>query len=275
MRTRNRYATSISSFSRFLDGGDVAFSGLDSVLMQGYEDFLKSNGLSRNTTSFYMRNLRAIYNRAVEQGLAEPRNLFRNVYTGIDKTVKRALTLKDIRKIKDMDLSGEPRMAFARDVFMFSFYTRGMSFIDIAFLRKKDLQNGILSYRRRKTGQLLFVKWEKHMQEIAGRYGADGSPYLLPLIADSGKDERRQYENSAHSVNRNLKKIGEALGLHIPLTMYVARHSWASIAKSERLPLSVISEALGHDSEATTRIYLALLDTSAVDKANNTILKKL
>lgn len=166
-------------------------------------------------------------------------------------------------------------MDFARDIFMFSFYTRGMSFIDMAFLQKKDLRNGVLSYRRRKTGQLLTIKWEKPMQDIIGKYDTSGTPYLLPLITDSIKDSRTQYKNQAHRVNRNLKKIGELLGLATPLTSYVARHGWASIAKSKNIPVATISEAMGHDSETTTRIYLASLDTSVVDKANSLILKSL
>ena len=113
------------------------------------------------------------------------------------------------------------------------------------------------------------------MQELIDKYDTTGSPYLLPIIKSNGKDERRQYKSEAHRINRNLKKIGEQLGLAIPLTTYVARHGWASIAKSKNIPIATISEAMGHDSETTTRIYLASLDTSAVDKANRLILKSL
>ena len=166
-------------------------------------------------------------------------------------------------------------MDYARDMFMFSFYTRGMSFVDMAYLKKKDLQNGVLTYRRQKTHQLLFIKWEKPMQEIVDKYDTSGSPYLLPIIRNVGKDDWRQYKNAAHLVNSKLKKIGVQLGLNVPLTTYVARHGWASIAKSKNIPISTISEAMGHDSENTTRIYLASLDTSVVDKANSIILKSI
>jgi Phage integrase family. len=155
---------------------------------------------------------------------------------------------------------------------MFSFYTRGMSFVDMAFLKKKDLQNGILTYRRKKTGQQLFIKWEKPMQELIDKYNTSETSYLLPIIQNNGVDEWHQYQNEAHRINRNLKHIGKQIGLGIPLTTYVARHAWASIAQSKNVSLPVISEALGHDSEQTTRIYLASLDTSIVDKANSLIL---
>ena len=98
---------------------------------------------------------------------------------------------------------------------------------------------------------------------------------MLPIIKNIGDDERRQYRTEAHRINRNLRKIGEQIGLVIPLTTYVARHGWASIAKSKNIPIATISEAMGHDSESTTRIYLASLDTASVDKANSLILKSL
>lgn len=274
-RTAETYMTTLNSFIRFRKGKDVLLEEVDSSLMMKYESFLKSTGICPNTTSYYMRNLRAIYNRAVEKDLTVQRSPFKYVYTGIDKTVKRAIPLEEIRRLRELDLTKSPSLAYARDIFMFSFYTRGMSFIDMAFLRKKDLQNGILSYRRQKTGQQLFIKWEKPMQEIINKYDTQGSPYLLPIIRDMEVDGRKQYKKTACLVNLKLKRLGMQLGLSIPLTTYVARHAWASIAKSKNISLSVISEAMGHDSENTTRIYLASLDASLVDKANSLILKSL
>lgn len=276
IRTSETYSTTLSSFKRFRNNRDLSLTDIDSELMMAYEAYLRNNEVIPNTSSFYMRNLRAIYNRAVEKGLAIQRFPFKHVYTGVDKTVKRAVPLKVVKQLKDMDLSINPSLNFARDMFLFSFYTRGMSFIDIAYLRKKDLQNGILSYRRRKTGQKLLIKWEKCMQDIVDKYETSDSVYLLPIIKPSCSiEERKQYINASHSINSYLKVIGQKLGLSVPLTLYVARHAWASIAKSKNIPLSVISEGMGHDSEFTTRIYLASLDTMAIDKANRIILKSL
>lgn len=275
-RTAERYTTVLNSFKRFMaERDDIPLDRVDSALMVEYETFLKSGGICPNSISFYMRGLRAVYNRAVEKELTVQRNPFRHVYTGIDKTVKRAVPAKVIRQIRDLDLTPDPAMDLARDLFMFSFYTRGMSFIDMAFLKKSDLKNGILSYRRQKTGQQLFIRWEKPMQEIVDKYDTTGTPYLLPVIRDTTKDARRQYKNAEHLTNGRLKRIGKRLGLEIPLTTYVARHGWASIAKSKNIPVATISEAMGHDSEKTTRIYLASLDTSVVDKANNLVIKSL
>lgn len=271
-RTAETYTTALNSFLRFRGERDLLFEEVDSNLMVEYETFLKGINVCPNSSSFYMRNLRAIYNRAVERELTVQRYPFKHVYTGVDKTVKRAVPLKVIRRIRDLDLTLSPVLDYARDLFMFSFYTRGMAFVDMAYLKKKDLQNGVLVYRRQKTGQQLFIKWEKPMQEIVGKYDTSATPYLLPIIRDMDTDARKQYKNAAHLVNDKLKKIGRQLGLAIPLTSYVARHAWASIAKSKNIPISTISEAMGHDSENTTRIYLASLDTSVVDKANSLIL---
>lgn len=272
IRTSETYMAALRSFSGFMNDKAVLFDQLNADLIAEYEAYLKGRGNSPNTVSFYMRILKAVYNRAVEDGLTEQQYPFKSVYTGVEKTMKRALSLNDIRRIKGVDLSLKPSLDYARDMFLFCFYTRGMSFIDMAYLRKKDLQNGTLSYRRRKTGQQLFIKWEKCMQDILDKYPINETEYLLPIITKQDEDYRKQYANKLHHVNYLLKKIGKLLDLPIPLTMYVGRHSWASIAKSRNVPVSVISEGMGHDSENTTQIYLASLDTTVVDKANKKIL---
>ncbi len=274
-RIAESYSSTLCSFKRFREDNDVIIKNMDSDMMIEYEAYLKSIGLRPNTISYYMRNLRAVYNRAVDKELTIQRFPFRHVYTGVEKTMKRAVPLNIIKKLKAMDLSKYPHQDFARDMFLFSFYTRGMSFVDMAYLKKKDLSGGTLSYRRRKTNQQLFIRWEKCMQDIVDKYDTDDSIRMLPIINSHETDERKRYLYSAHNVNRNLKIIGGKMGLSRPLTMYVARHAWASIAKSKNVPLSVISEGMGHDSETTTRIYLASLDNMAIDKANSMILKLL
>lgn len=275
-RTSEIYTSSLNSFIRFrATAGDVTFEEMDSLMMMEYEAYLKQNGKCPNTISFYMRNLRALYNRALEEGLVENRNPFRHVNTGVEKTVKRAVSSEVIGKIKTLDLDCYPALGLARDLFLLCFYLRGMSFVDLVFLRKKDLQNGVLVYRRHKTGQQLCIKWEQPMQDIVRKYTDSDSPYLLPVIRVPGEGERRQYLNASHLMNKRLKKIGMMVGCPIKLTFYVSRHSWASIAKSQNVPVPVISEALGHDSEGTTRIYLALLDSSVVDKANSMVIQSI
>lgn len=275
-RASEIYTSSLNSFIRFRgEAGDVSLEEMDAVMMMEYEAYLKRNGKCPNTVSFYLRNLRTLYNRASEEGLVENRNPFRHVHTGVEKTVKRAISSEVVGRIKNLDLDLCPALGFARDLFLLCFYLRGMSFVDLAFLKKKDLQNGVLVYRRHKTEQQLCIKWERPMQDIVRKYADPDSPYLLPVIKVPGEEERRQYLNASHLMNKRLKKIGRMVGCPITLTFYVSRHSWASIAQSQNVPLPVISEALGHDSEDTTRIYLALLDSSAVDNANSKVIKSI
>lgn len=273
LKTAKRFRDTIASFSKYTDNRDISWHDFNSTLISGYEQFLLGRGLCRNSTSFYMRNLRSIANHAIEHDYTMPRNPFSHVYTGIDKTVKRAIPLRTLCRIRDADLSAWPSLEFARNAFMFSFYTRGMSFVDMAFLRKTDVSNGIIVYRRRKTRQLIRVKIEAQTRRIIQAMGESPSSRLLPIIGSDTDDPERQYLNAYHRVNRNLKKLGKMLGMETKLTMYVARHTWASIARSSNIPIAIISEAMGHDSESTTRIYLSTLDTSSVDRANSKILK--
>lgn len=275
VRSSETYRSMLNSFTCFRKGVDLTFDMMDGMLMELYEAWMRKCGLTRNSTSFYMRILRTNYKLAVEKGLTPDRHPFRNVYCGIDKTVKRSLPFSEIKKISALDLSRKPSMDFARDMFMFSFCTRGMSFIDMAYLKKADLNNGCLAYRRKKTGQLMMIEWTKQMQDIIDKYKSDGTSYLLPIITREDGSERRQYQNQMRKINRLLKDIANRAGLLFSLSMYYARHSWATIARGRDVPLAVISEGLGHDSETTTQIYLDSIKSSEVDKVNRMILEGL
>lgn len=284
-RTSETYAAALSSFRSFLrcyyrhnpvtGSDDIMLDCISAEIMEAYEAWHRHRGNTPNTISFYTRILRAVYNRAVEDDIIADKKPFRRVYTGIDKTVKRAIPLDAVRRLRNLDLSLSRPLDFARDMFMMSFYLRGISFIDLAFLKKSDLRNGILSYRRRKTGQKLTIRWTAEMQELLEKYDETPTEYLMPIITSHGIKPRCTYRNKGYSINHNLKTIAGMIGIDIPLTLYVARHSWASAAKSKGIPLSVISEGMGHDSEATTRIYLASLEGSVVDRANSIILSSL
>ena len=119
-RTSETYRCTLKSFMQFRENKDVLLGDIDSDLMLMYEAYLRNKGLTKNSTSFYMRILRAVYNRAVEKDLTTNRNPFKHVYTGIDKTIKRAIPLKAIKQIKNLNLSLQPSLDFARDMFLFS-----------------------------------------------------------------------------------------------------------------------------------------------------------
>lgn len=273
IRTAETYTATLQSFSRFRRGRDLMLDEITPDIIQAYEAYLRVRGAVPNTTSFYMRILRAVYNRAVESEAIEQRNPFRQVYTGTERTVKRAIPIAAISRIKNLELPRGSKMDFARDMFMLSFYLRGMSFVDMAFLRKKDRADNHVTYRRRKTGQRLDIAWTKEMQSIVEKYPPNPTQYLLPILTNPLSDERIAYRNRASCINRQLKTIARMTNLKIPLTLYCARHSWASAARTKGIPVSIISEGMGHDSEATTQIYLASLETSVIDRANALIIR--
>lgn len=273
--TAKNYHAALGSFKRFRGDEDITLEAIDQVVMEDYQEYLKSTGLSSNSISFYMRILRAVYNRAVEQELTKDCKPFRMVFTGTEKTLKRAISINDIKRIKNLDLSLKPNIEFARDIFLFLFFCRGMSFIDAAFLRKTDVRNGVLTYRRHKTNQVLRIKIINPIKELIDRYSDKSSPYLLPIIDRSGADERKQYETALRRINNTLKIIADMVKLPVALTTYVSRHSWATIAKSKNVPVNVISDALGHESIATTQIYLASIDADVIDRVNELIVEDL
>lgn len=274
-RTAETYRSALLSFMRYRCGTDLRLDMLSSEILGDYEAWMRARGLVPNTTSFYMRILRALYNHAVDLGLIEQREPFRRIYTGIDKTVHRALPLQAIRRLRILDLSADRKADYARDMFLLSFYLRGMSFVDMAFLKKTDLSGGRVTYRRRKTGQLISVAWAKEMQTILDKYPRNPTPYLLPIITRPGASAIRSYRNRGYNINRNLKRLAGKAGVDMPLTLYCARHSWASLARASGIPVRVISEGMGHKSESTTQIYLASIDNSSVDRANAKVIRML
>lgn len=275
--TAKTYRDALNSFIRFRQGEDMAPDALDKETIAQYEAWLRSCGLKRNSSSCYLRSLRTLYRKAVEMGLTTDKGIFRHVFTGFAKTAKRAIPLESVRNIRLLCLPSHSPLAFARDMFILSIYLQGMAFVDLAYLRKSDIRNGVLQYNRKKTRQSLSIGWEPSMQAIVEEYAhlTVGSPYLLPIITRTDGTERRQYEKAEHNVNRNLKKIGRMAGLCIPLMTYVARHTWASTMRDMGYDLSIVSTGLGHENLKTTQIYLSSIDTMAVTKANKKMIDKI
>lgn len=273
---KNRNAT-LNSLSEYLGEEDVPFSDLDELLLSDYEEWLKGKGVKRNASSFYMRNLRSVYNKAVKQGHVRQAEPFKNVYTGIDKTSKRAVDEQVVADLKALNLSGMPWLELARDFFLFSYCTRGMSFVDMAYLQYGNIANGIIRYVRKKTGQQISVRIEPGVLDIMERYRKDAhADYVFPIIhSGNEKDAYRQYQNKLRYYNKQLKKLSELLGDGVSLTSYVSRHSWASTAHKHNVPIAVISDGMGHSSEKTTQIYLASIDEEVIDSANAEIVASL
>jgi len=295
-RTARAYRTTSRGLAHFA-GKSSRFTLTDirPSLLKDFQEDMVEKGKTLNTVSFYMRNLRAIYNRAIRESLVEsPRkNPFEGVYTGVEQTKKRALSKEDMTLLSRDLLSVENKekenpknaeaLSIAQRLFLFSFHARGMSFVDVAFLKKSDIRNNILTYRRRKTGQQLEMTVSPEMHRIINSFrdNTNHSPYLFPIIRKPGQNEYRQYETGLKRQNIWLKKLSSHCQLsivHYPLEItaaslstHVARHTWASLAKELNFPLAVISEGLGHTSEKTTSIYLSSFDRTVLDSMNRRI----
>ncbi len=272
--TAKNYEKTISSFGEFLGDVRLPLSALTEQVITDYNTFLVQRGLVRNSVSFYMRVLRAIYNKAVRQKLIEQQHPFTEVYTGIDRTRKRAVSESIIAQLHRLELEAETPLAFCRDLFIFSYCTRGMAFVDIAYLKKNNLQNGIICYARRKTGQLLSIRIEPSIQRIIDRYTESDSPYVFPILNSLDASEAyREYQTALNTHNRLLGRLSEILGCGCKLTSYTSRHSWATAARNHNVPISVISQGMGHTSEQTTQIYLTMLENSVIDDANKGLIE--
>lgn len=273
LRTAETYQSTLNSFSQYLDGRDLCMDRLNGDTMQGYEAWLRHKGLTMNTIAFYIKRLRACYNKGLRKRLFANRHPFENVFTGKVETRKRALPMRTLKRIMKYEAADEHEQ-LARDLFIFSFMTRGMSFVDIALLRKRDVKDGNLIYNRKKTGQQLEIEMTKEIMEIVNRHPSQND-YLLPIITHQGGNERNQLRYVQMWVNESLKNIGRKLSPSLHLTMYCARHSWATIARDMNVPMAVISRGLGHTNEKTTMIYLKSIDTGVVSRANKGIIKAL
>ena len=273
--TARNYTRARNSFSSFLKGHDVSFRRMDENLILDYNNWLGQRGVVKNTISFYMRILRAIYNKAAKDRLTKQNFPFRNVYTGIDKTRKRALDEKEVKRIMELDLKDSPSLTLSRDIFLFSYCMRGMSFVDIAFLRRQNFDGSYITYRRQKTGQCLTVRVEPCIARIIKRYSdlSESTPYIFPIISSCDPEEAyRQYQTALGYHNRKLKALARRANVNLPLSSYWARHTWATVARNHNIPVSVIGAAMGHSSEKTTMIYLAALENSVIDKANRVVI---
>lgn len=284
LESSRRYGTALNykrakrSLEIFLEGSRLTFKKITPAFIDCYEEYLMGRGMVKNSISFHLRILRAVYNKGVKQGFAMQRYPFQEAYTGIDKTRKRHIDSRIIKSLASLELTPFSRLSQARDMFLFSFYTRGMAFVDMSYLKKSDIFQKEIIYVRKKSKSLLKVKIEKPIRQLIERYMAlnPESTYLFPILkGGSPSENHKTYLRELSLYNHQLKKLSKMLGLGETLSSYTSRHTWAFLIYNMEIPVSVISAALGHSSEKVTRIYLDSLDNSLIDKANNKLIKKI
>ena len=231
----NKLKMYLRRFLAYLGKNEVPFKDFDTLLMRNYHTWLKNQELGRNTISLYIRNLKRVYRLAINDGLAVDSHPFEGMDVSYRvKKERNGLTLDEVKRLRDLDLSGGSQMTvFARDIFLFTVYARGMRSDDIFRLTSKNIRDGQLTYRQHITGKEISLPWEPALQEIADRYKREGTTRLFPVITTKDPREQwRQYDGILHRINYSLKKLGERIGLDYPLNLTVARHSWESMTKS-------------------------------------------
>ena len=284
-KTASNYLTAAHSWTQFIGKEDWQFSEMTSETLDAYQRWLGERDICLNTISAYMRALRVMYHRAMENdGDKCHANPFAKVFTGRAKTVKRSVTQAEIKQLHSLQLEPDTTLAWARDIFLFSFYAMGMPFVDIAYLKKSQVKDGYIHYARHKTGQRIQVALLPAMIDIMKRYEREDSEYVLPILMnDSGGTMKEASPESLHQLyqcrlrqyNYSLHRLSEKLNLPRSLTSYVVRHSWASIAYQHHVDIGLIGKALGHTKSSTTLLYIKSLADPDLATANQSLMQEL
>lgn len=256
--TASHYKSTAGLFTHRLE--DVKLNKLNHGVICGYREKLLSDGLCKNTVAFYLRTMKAAYNRAVALELVKDNKPFSKVSCANAKTRKRALTEQQLKAVAELNLQDQ-KESRARDIFLLSYMLRGMAPVDLGKLKWSDINNNRLDYCRSKTSQPISIHLCKPILEMLNKIG-DKKGEKIFFRATSFTDK----------VNPYLKKVGEKARIPFPLTMYCARHTWASMAQTKNVPLAVISKGLGHDNIQTTQIYLSGIENCVVDRYNKNLI---
>ncbi|WP_287922635.1 site-specific integrase [Alistipes sp. UBA6068] len=274
--TKHKYALQV------LDGYKsvkTALEAIDLDYLKGLELYLRQRGNKDNSIATRFAIFKAIYNKAVKEGkVAVKQNPFTLFQVGSlwAKTRKRAIDKDDIQRLIDLEITEGHKTEYrrlARNLFLFSYFTAGMNFGDIARLRYKDIVKGRVNYSRHKTQKLLSFQLVPNAMQILEKYGTvgHGEDYIFPILNRHEHTTPQQIFNRLHKVlrkiNRELKVLGEMIGLEMPLTTYVARHTYATVLKRSGVSVALISESLGHSDLSTTQIYLDSFENSQIDAA--------
>ena len=259
---------------------NTRFDEIDLAFLRDFELFLRKEGNVNNSIATKFAIFKAAYNKALAEGLfLQKINPFAKYKVGSlwTRTRKRAITKEDIQKLVALDITPNYRTnyaEFARDIFLFSYYTAGINFTDMATLRYCDIVDGRIYYSRHKTQKLLSFQLVPNALQIIEKYSKANhaqEDYIFPILDRSEHKTAQQIFNRTHKVlrkvNRELKTLGEQIGLEMPLTTYVARHTFATVLKRSGVNIAIISESLGHSDLSTTQIYLDSFENSQIDAA--------
>lgn len=275
--TAHIYRSTLNMFCSFCKCQKIPFGQLNRIKLKQFENYLRDRMLSWNTISTYMRTLRSTYNKAVDQGFViDNSRLFRQVYTGVKANIKRALEPDDLYKLINSEIHLPEKLKQSQAWITLMFQLRGMPFVDLANLRKNDLQDSVIFYRRRKTGTQLIVEIPPTALKIIEKYKNNDpkSPYLLPILNGNKKEEETyiEYQQALRKLNNNLKQLASFCGVRQKVSTYTSRHTWATLAKYCNFSEQLICDALGHSSIKITETYLKNFKQRELNKANSIII---
>ncbi len=275
--TARSYKGVHSVLKTFTNGKDLQFKDVTYSFLTKFETYHRSKGNESNGLAVYMRTIRAVYNKAIKEGVAEKELYpFANYKIRTEPTEKRALEWELLKKIIELDVPPHDPCFSTRNYFLASYMMYGMNFTDMAFLQKSDICNGRITYRRKKTKKLYDIKITESLQQILSYFAEQtaGSIYVFPIIKrETSLSQDRDIRWARKVYNKKLKVLAELCGIEKNLTSYVSRHSFATQAMLQQIPLNAISTMLGHSSLKTTEIYLKTLPSNILDEYNSLILK--
>ena len=273
------YTSTLHSFAKFSGGMMPMNEVFTPGRLKEYEDWLLQRRLRWNTVSTYMRTLQAVYNRLFPPGMpgCNPK-LFDDVYTKVKSQTKRALTEEQTNRLMYADSDTFPEeVRRARGYFLLMFLLRGMPFIDLAHLRKVDVQGNRIVYRRHKTGKQMTVCIPREALPLLKEFKNKDSTslYLFPILNAAQKEDYASYEyyqKALRDFNKMLGVLARWLLPGVKISSYTARHTWATLAYHMDMPIGIICQALGHSSVRVTETYLKPFENERVDKANRKLI---
>ena len=266
------YRSAGGHFRTFL-GKDCSLAKITSTMVDDFKGYLKDKGLRSNTINSYLSSLRAVYNAACRENLVSPaKHPFAHLRLRREATAKRAIPVQVLERMAEIDWSGSPVLERAVDLSLFGFLAQGMPLVDLMALRKENIQGNELVYCRRKTGTQIRMLVSPGMRRLMRKYQSD-SDFIFPFL----KEERshKDYKSYLSRHNQALRTVGDRIKLNLRISSYVIRHTWASEALRQDIPVALISQAMGHASEKVTRCYLRLLDISTLGRANRKVIGRI
>jgi integrase/recombinase XerD len=272
------YQTAINRVSSFSNNMALNFHDIDYAFIERFKHHLAKDGVKPNTVGNYLRSIRAIYNKAIKAKLADRTCYpFHEITIKTEKTAKRAISNGEISSIYKSAYKPYSPKWHARNYFLLSFSLRGISFTDLAYLTTSNIKDGIVTYKRKKTGAQLSVRLNQLATDIFQLYRGTNQWYLLPVfthdISEDGIKAKASSRQWIKTTNKWLKRIASDCDIQADVTTYVTRHSWATIAKKLGYSNELIAECLGHQyGNKITNIYLDNFDQHLIDDGNEKVL---